>query len=117
MAKKVRPKSEEEAGGFEFPEFDESKFVHHEFEQTVATALAFVLGLVFAGLSFALGALNITFVLPLVGGLAGIVASPYLIGRLRPLATEYTRGEWAGLLLLEIFSWLGIWFLLTDVLH
>ena len=115
MAKKVRPKSEDEADGFEFPSFDETKFVHHEFEQTFATVTVFALGLAYAAISFLLGRLNITFVLPLVAGLAGVVFSPSIVQRLRPLAAEYTRGEWAGLILLELFAWLGIWFLLTDV--
>jgi hypothetical protein len=117
VAKKVRPKTEEEAAGFEFPVFDEHKFVHHEFEQTMATLIAFGLSMVLAVASYLLGRLNLTFVLPLIAGLAGIVFSPSIVQRLRPLASEYTRGEWAGLILLELFGWLGVWFLLTDIFH
>ena len=46
-----------------------------------------------------------------------LAGSPILIQRLRPKASEYTRGEWAGLILLEFFGWVGFWFLLSDVLH
>jgi hypothetical protein len=119
MAKKAVRKLEEddEYRNFEFPTFDEGKFLSHEFEQTYATVLAFVFALVIGVVSFAVSRTAL-------GGLAGfgagivlIVASPYLVQRLRPSSTEYTRGEWAALLLLEIFGWLGVWFLVTDLLR
>lgn len=116
MAKKARRKLEEdeEYKGFRFPEFDEKKFLAHEFEQSIAGAIAIVLAI---GLGFACWALDRVapvFVAPLVG-VAGLAVSPLLIQRLRPLSAEYTRGEWAGLIAMELFGWLGIWFLLVDV--
>lgn len=119
MAKKVIRKLEEddEYRNFEFPVFDEAKFLRHEFEQTYATVLAFAFAIVVALASFGV---SLTPVGALAGfgvGLVLIVATPYLVQRLRPSSSEYTRGEWAALLLLEIFGWLGVWFLLTDLLH
>lgn len=126
MAKKAVRKMEEddEYRNFEFPVFDEAKFLRHEFEQTYATLLAFLFAIVIAAISLGIA----TATAPALGtttaglaafaaGLVVLVATPYLVQRLRPSSTEYTRGEWAALLLLEIFGWLGVWFLLTDLVH
>lgn len=119
MAKKAVRKLEEddEYRNFEFPAFDEGKFLSHEFEQTYATLLAFAFAMLIGLASFAVSR-------TVLGALAGfgvgvvlIVATPYVIQRLRANSSEYTRGEWAALLLLEIFGWLGSWFLVTDLLH
>jgi predicted tellurium resistance membrane protein TerC len=123
VAKKKKLESEDEVG-FEFPEFDEGAFIAHETEQTVATVIALGVAILLAVVSFAIdsvagghavgGTDPLVFVPPLVG-VAVIIASPFVIGRLRPASTDYTKGDWASLLLIEIFGWLGIWFVLTDV--
>ncbi len=124
MAKKKKIEDEEEVG-FEFPEFDEAAFIAHESEQTMATAIAVVFALALSVVSFAIdavagrtlvGGTDPLVFLPPVLGVAVIIASPFVIGRLRPASTEYTKGDWASLLLIEIFGWIGIWFVLTDVL-
>lgn len=51
----------------------------------------------------------------MLAGLAVVIGSPFLIRRLRAAAATYTKGDWAGLILVELFGWLGIWFVLTDV--
>lgn len=118
MAKKARRKMEEaeEAHHFEFPAFDEAKFVLHELEQSRALLIAFVLTVALAVLSWAfdrvVGAL--VFV-PLLIGIGVIAFSPSVIQRIRPLAHEYTRGDWAGLIVVEVMGWLGLWFLLLNV--
>ncbi|MCI4336113.1 MAG: hypothetical protein L3K17_02820 [Thermoplasmata archaeon] len=119
MAKKVLKKLEEddEYRHFEFPPFDEAKFLAHEFEQTSATVIAFLLAIVLGVVSYlvtrtplgALGGLGAAVVL--------IVTTPWIVQRLRPQSTEYTKGEWAALLLMEIFGWMGIWFLLSDLVR
>jgi hypothetical protein len=95
------------------------KFVAHEVEQTTATGVALVIALSLAALSFLcdkfLGSVPFGLFVPVVLGVAGIVASPLLLQRLRPASTEYTKGDWASLILLEVFGWLGIWFVLTDL--
>jgi|GEM_PF-400114 len=124
MAKKKKIEEEDEVG-FEFPEFDEAAFVQHESEQTYATLLALLFAIVLAIVSFAIdwvargapvgGTDPLVFVPPVLG-VAVLIASPFVIGRLRPASSEYTKGDWASLLLIEIFGWIGIWFVLTDVL-
>ncbi len=49
-------------------------------------------------------------------GLAVVIASPFLIRRLRASAGDYTKGDWAALILVEVFGWLGFWFVLSDVI-
>ncbi|HYK93609.1 MAG TPA: hypothetical protein VEY07_06165 [Thermoplasmata archaeon] len=117
MAKKVRQKLEEDeaARHFEFPPFDEPKFLRHEFEQTGATIIAFGFALALGILSFAVTWAALPVLLAVAVSLVIIVFTPWLVRRLRQAAADYTRGEWAGLLLLEIFGWLGFWFLLTDL--
>jgi hypothetical protein len=119
MAKKAKRKLDEagEIKPFAFPEFDERKFLRHEYEQTAATAIAITLAVVLGFASFALDRLGVPLVVPVVVAIAVIVFSPYLFQRVRDAATEYTKGDWAGLILTEAFGWLGIWFLLIDVLH
>ena len=123
MAKKARRKMEEETeeSTFQFPVFDEGKFLSHEFEQTYATLLAVGLGLVLAFVAWAwdrylAGPLPALLVVPLVLGIAVIAFSPFFVPRLRPEASEYTRGDWAGLIVIQLFGWLGLWFLLLNVL-
>ena len=115
MAKKVRRRlEEEEAAAFEFPVFDEVAFVTKEFEMTgallVATAIAVLLGvLAWVGTVYGLGAY------PLPIGVVGIALSPWLIRRLRSRSPLYTKGDWAGLLALEFFGYLALWFALVNV--
>jgi Flp pilus assembly protein TadB len=119
VAKKVRQKPEESdpARHFEFPTFDELKFLRHEFEQTSATLVAFVFALGLGALAFLITWAALPALLAAALSLVLIAFSPWLIRRIRASATDYTRGEWAGLVLIEIFGWLGFWFLLTDLVH
>ncbi|MCI4328210.1 MAG: hypothetical protein L3J86_01380 [Thermoplasmata archaeon] len=119
MAKKGKRKLDEagEIKPFEFPEFDERKFLLHDYEQTIATAIAISLAVGLGALSWALDRTGLPLVVPVVVAIAIIVFSPYLFQRLRETAGDYTKGDWAGLILTEAFGWLGIWFLLIDVLR
>jgi hypothetical protein len=119
MAKKARRKLDEdaEADAFTFPEFDERKFLRHEYEQTAATGLAIGLAILLGFVSWAIDRVGLPLVVPVVVSVAVIVFSPYLFLRVRETAGEYTKGDWAGLILTETFGWLGVWFLLLDVLH
>lgn len=125
MAKKARKKLEEDAeiSSFQFPEFDERTFIAHEFEQTIATGFAVALAVGLAGLSFALdrglsaySQPTLQWLVPLAVSIVVIAISPLIILRLREGSPEYTRGDWASVILLEIFGWLGFWFLFSDVL-
>jgi hypothetical protein len=120
VAKKARRKLEEEdeVHTFQFPPFDETAFLAHEFEQSRATGIAFGIALGLGAISYLIDRANLggfLIVLPVVVGLGVIAFSPYLFQRLRPnTAPEYTRGDWASLLLMQIFGWLGFWFLLLN---
>jgi hypothetical protein len=116
MAKKVRRKpEEEEAPVFEFPVFDETAFVAKEFELTIALTLAGGFTVLFGILSWALSVVGLLwyFVFPL--GILLIALSPFLIQRLRPKSSIYTKGDWAGLIALEFFGWLALWFVLQNL--
>ena len=116
MAKKARKKMEEDAvPAFEFPPFDEAGFVWKEYELATATALAGVLALVLGLVAWILSAAGLNGYIPFGLGLAGIVGSVFLIQRIRPNSRYYTKGDWAGLIALEFFGWLAIWFLLLNI--
>lgn len=115
MAKKARKKADEEEDAFEFPPFDEGAFLAHEFEQFYATLLAFGLGVLLGAVAFLIGAVGVPPFGVLGIGIVGIVGGCYAVRALRPAAREYTRGDWASLIVLMFFGFLGIWLLLADL--
>ncbi len=118
MAKKVRKSKkleEEEDASFEFPVFDEFAFVTKEFEMIAPVALAGVIAVLLGILGWALLVANVYAAVPWVLGFLGIVASPFLIQRLRAKWHLYTKGDWAALIALEFFGWLAIWFVLLNI--
>ncbi|HEV2231369.1 MAG TPA: hypothetical protein VGV64_02710 [Thermoplasmata archaeon] len=117
MAKKGKKRLEEqeELRAFRFPDFDERKFVAHEYEQSIATAIAVGFALALALASWEIDRTGLPGILPPVLGLLGIVALPGVLRRLRPLSTDYTRGDWFWLILTGLLGWLGLWFLLLNL--
>ena len=115
MAKKARKKLEEAEPAFEFPEFDEGAFVWKEYEMASAMWLAALFTVALGLASWALTAAGIPWQAPLALGFGGIVGSMFLIQRLRPLSHAYTKGDWAGLVALEFFGWLALWFVLVNI--
>jgi hypothetical protein len=116
MAKKARRKlEEEEAAAFEFPPFDETSFATKEFELGRGLAIVGVITLLIGVLSWALTTAGLTVWVPLGLGIVIIVASPFLIQRLRERSSLYTKGDWAGLIAMEIFGWFALWFLLLNL--
>jgi hypothetical protein len=116
MAKKARKKLEEDAGpAFEFPAFDEAGFVWKEYELATATAFAGLFALVIGLVTWALSAAGLPWFAPLGLGIAGIAGSVFAIQRLRPASRQYTKGDWAGLIALEFFGWLALWFVLLNI--
>jgi hypothetical protein len=123
MAKKAKHKlaEDEKFEAFQFPDFDERKFLDHEYEQSIATAIAVLLAIALAAICWELdrlmGSTQGFLEVPWIVGLAGVVAGPFLIRSLRPLADDYTKGDWAWLILTTFMGWLGVWFLLADLIH
>jgi len=116
VAKKAKRKLEEEAeNAFEFPEFDEKGYLAHEFEQFYATVTGFVLGVVIGVAAFGVGLTGVSVYLPLGVGLAGTAAGALVIRQLRAGSADYTKGDWAALVALMFFTFLGFWFLLANV--
>lgn len=119
MAKKVKKKidEDEEYKKFRFPDFDVPGFIEHELEQTSATFLSVLLAVAVSVLSWWLTARGgVTFaIVSLVIGAGVAAAFPFLVLRLREKATEYRKGDWATLLALYIFMWLGLWSLFLNL--
>jgi len=116
LAKKVRRKlEEEEAASFEFPAFDEAAFAEKEFELTYALLLACVITILIGVVSWALSASGVYWYVVFPLGLVVLVASPYIIRQLRRKSSIYTKGDWAGLIALEFFGWLALWFVLQNL--
>jgi hypothetical protein len=116
VAKKARKKLEDDAiPAFDFPKFDEAGFVWKEYELATATALAGVLALLLGLVTWLLSAVGLPWFVPLPLGFAGVVGSVFLIQRVRPNSSYYTKGDWAGLIALEVFGWLAIWFVLLNI--
>ncbi|HEV2316982.1 MAG TPA: hypothetical protein VGV89_05340 [Thermoplasmata archaeon] len=120
MAKKVRSKPEDtEESKFEFPVFDEKAFIVHELELTTGMALGLTFAVV-AGLLSALlsifGGTSLTLGAPIAVGILVVVASPFLFMTLHPATREYTKTDWAGVIALEVFTWLGLWLLLAGII-
>jgi hypothetical protein len=116
MAKKARRKLEdEEEASFEFPVFDEETFATKEFELGGGLLVVGVITLALALLSWALSLAGMSVWVPLGIGLLILIASPFVVQRLRERSTLYTKGDWAGLLAMEFFGWFALWFLLLDL--
>lgn len=121
MAKKARRKLEEEdeTKSFQFPDFDLDAFLTHEFDISKATIVAIGLALLLGFVTFGIdrllgGASPLGFLAPLVG-ILGLAASPYAIQSILRSTDQFTKGDWAGLIALELFGWLALWFVLLDV--
>ncbi|MCI4323171.1 MAG: hypothetical protein L3K03_04010 [Thermoplasmata archaeon] len=115
MAKKAKRKIEEaEESKFEFPVFDEHAFVSHELELTWATLIAFGVGVTAAVLS-TIFQRTLAPVVGLVVGIAFVIGGLVLIRNVRSRSSEYTKGDWAGVIAILFFAWLGLWFLFQSV--
>jgi hypothetical protein len=116
MAKKARKKLEEDAiPAFEFPEFDIAGFVWKEYELATATAFSGAIALLLGLATWILTASGLLWPISLAIGFAAVAGSAFLIQRVRVNSTYYTKGDWAGLIALEFFGWLAIWFLLLNI--
>jgi hypothetical protein len=118
MAKKARRKldgEEDEPEVFRFPDFDERKFLAHEYEQSVATAMAVGLAVALAAMGYALDQTGLTPAVPWILGVAGVFAAPFVIRTVRTKSDEYTKGDWAWIVLTTFFGWLGLWFLFLNL--
>jgi len=116
MAKKVRRRlEEEEAAAFEFPPFDEPAFAAKEYELTFGSVFASAITIFMGILSWALSVSGFYWYVVFPLGVLLMAASPYIIRTFHAKASIYTKGDWAGLLALEFFGWLALWFVLQSL--
>jgi len=116
MAKKARRKlEEEEAAAFEFPVFDEVAFVSREFELAGAVGVMGVLTVVLGVVSWILTRLTQIWYVGFLAGFLGLIVSPFAVQRLRERSDTYTTADWAGLVALQFFGWLALWFVLVNL--
>jgi len=116
VAKKGRRKlEEEEAAAFDFPVFDEVGFVTKEFELGAALAVAGILTVVLGLIAWVFTHLGFAWYVPLLVGLLGIALSPFVIREVRARHDLYAMSDWAGLLALEFFGFLALWFVLVNL--
>jgi hypothetical protein len=116
MAKKARKKVEERAEPpFEFPVFDSKTFLTHEFEMTTATTIALVVAILLGLLSWALGVVGLPWYAPVGISIVAMAVVPVILPRIHEATKIYTKGDWASLFLMEIFGWLGFWFLFANI--
>ena len=117
MAKKVRRKPDEEAEekAFDFPVFDKTAFASKEFQLTWAVVLGAVVAVVLGAFgSFCTGS-HLPWYVPFPVGFLLVLLSPWLFGWVLPSSTTFTKGDWAGVVALEFFGFLGVWFVLVNV--
>lgn len=117
MAKKGRQKIEEkESTAFEFPVFDETGFIRHELDLSWATVIALTFSVLLGVLGAVAVHFGLPFTIPIVIGILGIAAIPSTVQSIRHSDEVYTKGDWAGILAVAFFVWLGVWFLLSGFL-
>lgn len=117
MAKKVRRKLDEEAEAkaFDFPVFDEAAFAAKEFQLTGAVGAASAIAVLLGALSWACTSARLPWYLPFPIAFLVVILSPLFLGKLLSGSTLFTKGDWAGLLALEFFGFLAVWFVLVNV--
>lgn len=124
MAKKVKKKLEEDEDykSFQFPHFDVVKFIHYELEQTSATiwSLVWALGMSIVSWRVTLYGDSMGYgvaasVAALTVGIVVMAILPFFIRWAREKAVTYRTGDWATLLVVYLFLWLGIWNLLLNI--
>jgi hypothetical protein len=118
VAKKVRRKPDEEAeeNAFDFPVFDEAAFASKEFELTLAVSLGGLIAVALGGFAWLMTNLQLPWYVPFPVGFLLTLLSPWYLGRLLRGSANFTKGDWAGVVFLEFFGFLAVWFVLVNVL-
>ncbi len=117
MAKKVRRKPDEEAEekAFDFPVFDEAGFAAKEFQLTSGIVLGSVIAVLLGLLAWSATHANLGWYVPFPIAFAIVLLSPWFLGRIVAGAARFTTGDWAGIVALEFFGFLAVWFVLVNL--
>lgn len=114
MAKKRKAKEErKEEPEFEFPEFDEVKFMSHEIRDTKANFIAFGFAMLMVLASYLVGR-YISFAVAFIIGLFGMAALKFVFDGIKLDLEEFGKKEWLGVIAVYFFSWLAIWILISN---
>ncbi len=112
MAKKRKKVKDEEGYEFKMPEFDEEEYLKKEVRDAKALFVTFVYAVLIGIASFGL-----TFVDVALAALVGFIAIVFL-RHIYPLigvdTSTLEKKQWAGNILMYLFTWLAIWILLTN---
>ena len=117
MAKKARRKLDEEAEekAFDFPVFDEVGFAAKEFELTSVVAFASAIAALLGALAWFCTSVGLPWYVPFPLAFVVVLLSPIFLGRLRSGTSIFTKSDWAGVVALEFFGFLAVWFTLVNV--
>ena len=117
MAKKVRRRPDEDAEekAFEFPVFDEAGFATKEFQLTGAIALGSVLALVFGVFAWLCTHAGLGWYVPFPLAFLLVLLSPWFLRPVLSGSSGFTTGDWAGVVALEFFGFLAVWFVLVNL--
>ena len=117
MAKKARRRLDEQAEekAFDFPVFDEAGFAAKEFQLTGAVTLSGGIAVLLGALSWLCTSAHLPWYVPFPLSFLVVLLSPWFLGKLLSGSTLFTKGDWAGLVALEFFGFLAVWFVLVNV--
>ena len=112
MAKKRKKEKEEEGYEFKMPEFDEEEYLRKE----VRDAKSLFVTIVYAG-GIGIISFGLTFVDLALAALVGFIAIVFLRHIYPMIGVDTTlieKKQWAGNIIMYIFTWLAIWILLSN---
>jgi hypothetical protein len=116
VAKKRRQKEvKKEDYDFNFPEFDEVKFIKKEFTKAKVAFITAGYAVVIAIVSWIL--LNISFEnwqIPVIIGFAAVFTLPLVLQKIKIDISEYEWKSWIGAGAIYIFIWLAVFILLCN---
>ena len=112
MAKKRKKVKDEEGYEFKTPEFDEEEYLRKEVRDAKALFVTFVYAALIGLASFGLSFVDVA-----LAALVGFIAIVFL-RHIYPLigvdTSSLEKKQWAGNILMYLFTWLAIWILLTN---
>ncbi|ODS40677.1 MAG: hypothetical protein A7315_02355 [Candidatus Altiarchaeales archaeon WOR_SM1_79] len=112
MAKKRKKEKEEEGYEFKMPEFDEEEYLRKEVRDAkslfVTIVYAVGIGIISFGLTF------VDLALAVLVGFIAIVFLRHIYPMIGVDTTLIEKKQWAGNIIMYIFTWLAIWILLSN---
>lgn len=112
MAKKRKKEKEEEGYEFKIPEFDEEEYLRKEVRDAkslfITIGYAAVIGIISFGLTF------VDLALAVLVGFIAVVFLRHIYPMIGIDTTLIEKKQWAGNIIMYLFTWLAIWILLSN---